>query len=70
MNCGGGLVELDFLRYFGHVRIFSKSPVCLLELDINTAPEYPGPLPRESYGRLFDELAAFAEEIAVKGDVP
>jgi len=31
MNSGGGLVELDFLRCFGHISIFSKSPVCLLE---------------------------------------
>lgn len=47
-----------------------RRSVCLLELDMNTAPEYPGPLPRESYVPLFDELVALAEEIAVQGDVP
>jgi hypothetical protein len=54
---------------------------CLLELDINTALDFRqppsgeshvpmrGPLPPESYVPLFDELVAFAEEIAAKGDV-
>jgi hypothetical protein len=56
--------------------------VCSLELDINTALDFrdplsgekylplQGPLPRESYVPLFDELVAFAQEIAVQGDVP
>jgi hypothetical protein len=53
--------------------------VCSLELDINTALDYrtgeryepfQGPLPRESHIPLFDELIDFAQEIAVKGDVP
>jgi hypothetical protein len=43
--------------------------VCQLELDINTAPEFSGLLRRESYGRLFDELVTFGEEIAENGDV-
>lgn len=48
----------------------NRGSACHLELDINTAPEFQGPLPRESYVPLFDELVAFGEEIAVKGDVP
>jgi hypothetical protein len=48
----------------------ARHSVCLLELDINTAPEFRGPFPREAYVPLFDELVAFAEEIAVKGPVP
>jgi hypothetical protein len=43
---------------------------CLLELDINTAPEFSVPLPRETYAPLLGELVAFAEEIALQGDVP
>ncbi len=47
-----------------------RGSACLLELDVNTAPEFPGLLPRESLGPLFEELVALGEEIAAQGDVP
>jgi hypothetical protein len=47
-----------------------RPSACLLELDINTSPRYPGPLPPESYAPLFEELVALGEEIVVRGDVP
>ncbi len=40
-----------------------------LELDVNTAPEFPGPLPSRLLPRLFRELASLAVEIAERGDV-
>jgi hypothetical protein len=43
---------------------------CLLELDINTMPEFQGTLPRERYVPLFEEMVGLAVEIAARGDVP
>ena len=39
-----------------------------LDLDLNTAPEYPGSFDPESAERVFRELVSFAVEIADKGD--
>ncbi len=41
-----------------------------LELDMNTAPERPIPLPQQSLSPLFRELATFGVEIAQYGDIP
>jgi len=41
-----------------------------LELDINTAPEWPDILPHESLPRLFSELKSLGVEIAEHGDNP
>lgn len=43
---------------------------CRLELDINTSPEFSGPLPHERLQSLFEELLTLGQEIAAKGDVP
>lgn len=43
---------------------------CRLELDINTAPDFPGPLPPAEVADIFQELVGLAEEIAAEGDVP
>ena len=43
---------------------------CRLELDINTAPEYGRILNSSTTQDLFSELAAYAEEIMINGDVP
>jgi hypothetical protein len=43
---------------------------CLLELDVNTALEYKGELPRVKMVRLFRDLVELGREIAVRGDVP
>jgi hypothetical protein len=43
---------------------------CLLELDINTMPEFQGTLPHDRYVPLFEEMVRLAVEIAARGDVP
>jgi hypothetical protein len=43
---------------------------CRLELDINTAPEFPGPLPNEIRAGLLDEFVDLSLEIAREGDIP
>jgi hypothetical protein len=43
---------------------------CLLELDINTMPEFQGTLPQDRYAPLFEEIVGLAVEIAERGDVP
>ena len=43
--------------------------LCRLELDINTAPEYQGPISSEEAVMLTEELFDLAAEIATKGDV-
>jgi len=40
-----------------------------LSSDINTVPEFPGPLPESQRGPLFQELADLAKEIASEGDI-
>jgi hypothetical protein len=50
--------------------VFPSKSACLLELDINTAPEFQGTLPHELYGPLFEEMVGLAVEIAGRGDVP
>ncbi len=47
-----------------------KESACRLELDINTAPEFAGELPRDTLPKIFQELVALGEDIASKGDIP
>lgn len=56
----------------GGVSIAASEPVhaCRLELDINTIPEYIGPLPSERRGELVDEFVDLSIEIAREGDIP
>jgi hypothetical protein len=42
---------------------------CRLELDMNSVPSQ-NPLPRASLPALFEEFVQFADEVAVRGDVP
>jgi len=41
---------------------------CALDLDINTAPEFPRELPHDDLPRIFTELADLGVEIATRGD--
>jgi hypothetical protein len=50
--------------------VFPAESACLLELDINTAPEFPRTLPHDRYVPLFEEMVSLAVEIAARGDVP
>ncbi|MBI3909962.1 MAG: hypothetical protein HY320_03400 [Armatimonadetes bacterium] len=43
---------------------------CRLELDVNTAADYRGPLDRQQMVPLFEEIVRLAEEIACCGDRP
>jgi hypothetical protein len=47
-----------------------REEACLLEVDINTAPEFQGTLPHDRYVQLFEEMVGLAVEIAARGDVP
>lgn len=42
---------------------------CHLDLDINTAAEFPGPLPKNQLELVFQELVDLAKEIASEGDI-
>jgi hypothetical protein len=50
--------------------VFPPESACLLELDINTAPEFPKTLPHDRYVPLFEEMVSLGVEIASRGDVP
>jgi hypothetical protein len=50
--------------------VFPHESACLLELDINTAPEFPKTLPHDRYVPLFEEMVSLGVEIAARGDVP
>lgn len=41
---------------------------CRLELDINTSPEFPSPLPKNRLGDVWGELVGIAKQIAELGD--
>ncbi len=43
---------------------------CRLELDINTAPEFPRVLPKKTFPTLLQELVDLAIEISENGDTP
>lgn len=43
---------------------------CRLDLDINTAAEFAGPLPKKQLSLIFQELLDLAKEIALEGDIP
>ena len=43
---------------------------CRSELDINSAPEHKGELPRDGLQALFLECVGLADELATKGDIP
>ena len=46
-----------------------KSFACRLETDVNSIPEYPGPLPRAEVTNLLRECVALTEELAARGDI-
>ena len=43
---------------------------CRLEMDVNTAPDYPDDLPGARLSEIFHELVSFSKEITDKGDTP
>ena len=51
-------------------RVRQRGALCRLELDINTAPDFPGDLPQERLSQIFEELASLGQEIAREGDIP
>ena len=51
-------------------RVRQQGTLCRLELDINTAPDFPGDLPNERLSQLFEELVSLGQEIAREGDIP
>lgn len=48
---------------------YEQHSACRLELDINTAPEFGGELPKGQLPMLFDELVSLGKEIALQGDI-
>jgi hypothetical protein len=50
--------------------ITAEQWACLLDLDVNTAPEYPDVLPHEVLRPLVHELVDLADEILAHGDQP
>ena len=52
--------ELPGLEYYA----------CLLELDINTVPDFAGTLEGDQLSTVFEEQVALGQEIAVHGDIP
>jgi hypothetical protein len=63
-------VPLGEVRLGDGKLVFPSESACLLELDVNTAPEFPGTLPHDRYVPLFEEMIGLAAEIAALGDVP
>lgn len=63
-------VPLGEVRAEDGVLVFPEESACLLEVDVNTVPEFPGVLPHDRYVPLFEELVDLAVEIAARGDVP
>jgi hypothetical protein len=43
---------------------------CRLELDVNTAPDYVGQIPRDRLVELLDEFVSLGTEIVQEGDIP
>ena len=48
----------------------SSEFACRLDLDINTSPQYAGPIPPDGLPPLLDELAGLADQILTEGDIP
>jgi hypothetical protein len=63
-------VPLGEVRAEDGVLVFPEESACLLEVDVNTVPEFSGILPHDRYVPLFEELVSLAVEIAARGDVP
>jgi hypothetical protein len=61
IHVGGGPVEAEQGRPAYH---------CRLELDINTDPEFGGPLPHGGLVDLLDEMQRWSLEIVREGDIP
>lgn len=63
-------VPLGEVRVEGGKLVEPSTSACLLELDINTAPEFQGVLPHDRLVPLLNEMIGLAVEIAAQGDVP
>jgi hypothetical protein len=63
-------LPLGELRVVDGKLVEPPESACLLELDINTAPEFQEGLPPDRCVPLFEELIRLAVEIAAQGDVP
>jgi len=66
-----GAVKTTLLANIGPTAITGAvKHACRLELDINTAGEFPREIEKREAPKVLEELFALAEEIATKGDVP
>ncbi|MGO8898441.1 MAG: hypothetical protein ACLQU5_08830 [Isosphaeraceae bacterium] len=63
-------VILDQVPVTVSIHEVSQSSSCRLELDINTSPNSPFPLPSARLPALFDEFVDWAREIITEGDIP
>lgn len=52
----------------GEFKASPKSFACRLELDVNTAQDFEGPLPDKDLNAIFDELVTLAQNIAHRGE--
>jgi hypothetical protein len=51
------------------VESYARESACRLEIDLNTAHEFKGPLPHERLVELTEEFRSLALELAARGDV-
>lgn len=63
-------IQMQLFAIDGRVTTTPPRYGCLLELDINTSPEFEGELPKAEYPALLEELVELGKEIALKGDIP
>lgn len=61
--------ELSFETVGEHFTTHTSLFACHLELDINTAADYKGELPKQALIVTFDELVNLGKEITIKGDI-
>ncbi len=59
----------QFMTQGATMSVTSEQHTVRIEVDINTTPEPPRDLPKESLDNLFDELVSLGVEILVEGDV-
>jgi hypothetical protein len=62
-------VALSIERDVFQQRVTPTTIACRLELDINTQPDFVGPLPKDKLDPIFHELTHLASEIANAGDI-
>lgn len=64
------MIKLDAKSYRSVQYDTPEIYACRLDMDINTAADFRGPLPKDKLGKIFEELVAIGQEITKKGDIP